>query len=131
MWLRFHCNAKCNFCEYLYTVRNIMSCNILRHTRVIAVSNEFTPRLFRLDQSIFPTALRVYAAVIYQSKIVLPCKWITLRSLIPKWHFLSNIESDWKWYQNCIQYDRVLILRAANLRWSTIMILLQQCLQMK
>lgn len=46
-----------------------------------------------------------------------------------KWHFLSNIESDWKWYQNCIQYDRVLILQAANLRWSTIMILLKQCFQ--
>lgn len=43
-----------------------------------------------------------------------------------KWHFLSNIESDWKWYQNCIQYDRVLILQAVNLRWSTIMILLKQ-----
>lgn len=58
-----------------------MSCNILRHTRVIAVSNEFTPRLFRLDQSIFPTALRVYAAVIYQSKIA----------------FLGNYER-WKHY---------------------------------
>lgn len=49
-----------------------MSCNILRHTRVIAVSNEFTPRLFRLDQSIFSTALRVYAALIYQSKDSIP-----------------------------------------------------------
>lgn len=96
MWLRFHCNAKCNFCEYLYTVRNIMSCNILRHTRVIAVSNEFTPRLFRLDQSIFPTALRVYAAVIYQSysKIVFLGNY-------ERWkHYHANELRFVRWYQN-------------------------------